>query len=250
VIEPRATYKYVSGVKQFNDTLLYDPIDLLNDTSELELGVINRLYAKKGDAVTEVLSWEVFQKRYFEPTFGNALIDGQRNVLMSTLDLTPYTFITGPRNYSPIVSILRGSPRNGISFTWESDYDPLVHRFVDSSFTVDIRGWKKYFISAGSDQLRPDPLIAGNQNQFRTTFGYGDPNRKGWNAAFSTVYDFRLGLLEYGVAQATYNTDCCGLSVQIRRFDFASRVENQYLLSFSIANIGSVGNLKKQERLF
>jgi hypothetical protein len=27
-------------------------------------------------------------------------------------------------------------------------------------------------------------------------------------------------------------------------------VENQYLLSFTIANIGSVGNLKKQERLF
>jgi LPS-assembly protein len=98
--------------------------------------------------------------------------------------------------------------------------------------------------------LRPNPLIAGNQNQFRTTFGYGDPNRKGWNAAFSSVYDFRQGLLEYGVAQATYNTDCCGISFQIRRFDFGTRNENQYLVSFSIANIGSVGNLKKQERLF
>jgi LPS-assembly protein len=172
---------------------------------------------------------------------------------MSTLDLTPYTFITGPRTYSPIVSILRGSPLGGalarISFTWESDYDPRLQRFVDSSFTVDAH-IKKYFFSAGSDQLRPDPLISGSQNQFRTTFGYGDPNRKGWNAAFSTVYDFRLALLEYGVAQLTYNTDCCGLSFQIRRFDFASRVENQYLVSFSIANIGSVGNLKKQERLF
>jgi LPS-assembly protein len=255
VIEPRVTYKYVSGVKQFQDTLLFDPLDLLNDTSEAQIGITNRLFAKRGDTVTEVLSWELFQKRFFEPDFGGALIPGQRNVLMSTLDLTPYTFLTGPRVDSPIVSILRGSPRTGVNFTWESDYDPRLHRFVDSSFSVDVR-YKRYFVSAGSDQLRPDPLIfaaentLGNQNQFRTTFGYGDPNRKGWNAAFSSVYDFRLDQLLYGVAQLTYNTDCCGLSVQIRRFDFGTRVENQYLLSFSIANIGSVGNLKKQERLF
>jgi LPS-assembly protein len=252
VIEPRITYKYVSGVKQFNDTLHFDPLDLINDTSEATIGVTNRLYAKKGDTVNEILSWQLSQIRYFEPDFGGALIPGQRNVLMSQLELTPYSFINGRRSYSPIVSVLRGSPVNRVSFTWETDYDPLLKRFVDSSFTVDVRV-KRYFVSAGSDQLRPEANIIGNpgnQNQFRTTFGYGDPNRKGWNAAFSSVYDFRLGLLEYGVAQVTYNTDCCGLSVQIRRFDFASRVENQYLLSFSIANIGSVGNLKKQERLF
>jgi len=251
VIEPRVTYKYVSGVKQFNDTLHFDPLDLINDTSEMTIGVTNRLYAKRGDTVNEILSWQLSQKRYFEPGFGGALIPGQSggNVLMSTLDLTPYTFLTGRRSYSPIVSVLRGSPINRVTFTWEADYDPLVKRFVDSSFTADV-GFKRYHVSAGSDQLRPDPLIAGNQNQFRTTFGYGDPNRKGWNAAFSSVYDFRIARLEYGVAQATYNTDCCGLSVQIRRFSFGTRNENQYLLSFSIANIGSVGNLKKQERLF
>jgi LPS-assembly protein len=249
VIEPRVTYKYVSGVKQFNDTLHFDPLDLINDTSEATIGVTNRFYSKRGDTVTEILSWQLSQRRYFEPDFGGALIPGQRNVLMSTIDLTPYTFITGRRSYSPIVSVLRGSPKNGISFTWETDYDPLLKRFVDSSFTVDVRV-KKYFISAGSDQLRPDSLIAGNQNQLRSTFGYGDPNRKGWNAAFSSVYDFRQARLEYGVAQATYNTDCCGLSFQVRRFSFGTRNENQYLVSFSIANIGSVGNLKKQERLF
>lgn len=249
VIEPRVSYKYVSGVRQFNDTLHFDPLDLINDTSEMTVGVTNRLYAKRGDTVTEILSWQLSQKRYFEPNFGGALIPGDRNVLMSTLDLTPYTFITGRRIYSPIVSILRTSPVNGINFSWQADYDPAVKRFVDSSFSVDVHV-KRYFVSAGSDQLKPDPIIAGYQNQLRTTFGYGNPNRKGWNAAFSSVYDFRLARLEYGVAQATYNTDCCGLSFQIRRFSFGTRNENQYLLSFSIANVGSFGNLKKQERLF
>jgi LPS-assembly protein len=249
VIEPRASYKYVSGVKRFDDVLRFDTIDLLSDTSEVELGITNRLYAKRGDTVTEILTWEVFQKRFFDPTFGGALIPGQRNVLLSTIDLTGYSFLSGPRNYSPLVSILRGSPRNGVTFTWEADYDPVFHRFVNSSLSADFR-IRRYFVSAGSDQVHSVPLITPSANQFRTTFGYGDPNRKGWNAAFSSVYDYRLARLEYGVAQAAYNTDCCGISFQIRRLSFGTRNENQYLMSFSIANIGSVGNLKKQERLF
>ncbi|MDP9169470.1 MAG: LPS assembly protein LptD, partial [Acidobacteriota bacterium] len=121
VIEPRASYKYVSGIKRFADTLRFDPIDLLSDTSEVEVGLTNRLYAKKGDTVTEVLTWELFQKRFFDPTFGNALVPGQRNVLLSSIDHTGYSFFDGPRNYSPVVSILRGSPRPGINFTWEAD---------------------------------------------------------------------------------------------------------------------------------
>jgi LPS-assembly protein len=259
VIEPRLNYKYITGVNQFANTIHFDTLDLLSDTNELEIGLTNRLYAKKGDSVTDVLSWELFQKRYFNPTFGGAVVEGERNLVSSVLDMTGYTFLSGPRNYSPIVSILRGTPRPGLSFTWEADYDPLLHRFVNSSFTTDIRVVKHYYVSAGSDQLRPDPAIFGytgaagateSFNQFRTTFGYGDSNRKGWNAAFSSVYDLRLHLLEFGVAQATYNTDCCGISFQIRRIDYSSRVENQYLMSFSIANIGSVGNLKKQERVF
>ncbi|MES1258629.1 MAG: LPS assembly protein LptD [Acidobacteriota bacterium] len=249
VVEARANYKYVSNVTKFADTLRFDPIDLLSDTHEVEVGLINRLYSKKGDNVREILTWEVFQKRYFDPTFGGAVVAGQRNVLQSSLDLTGYSFLNGPRNYSPIVSILRGNPRGGIGFTWETDYDPMLHRFVNSVFSADIRV-KRYFISAGSDQVRPDPVLAPPANQFRSTFGYGDPNRKGWNAAFSMVYDYRMAQLDYGVAQVTYNTDCCGLSFQIRRLNFGTRDETVPLVSFSIANIGTVGNLKKQERLF
>ena len=55
------------------------------------------------------------------------------------LDLTGYAFFGGPRTYSPIVSILRAIARPGINLTWEADYDPLLHRFVNSSFTADAR---------------------------------------------------------------------------------------------------------------
>jgi LPS-assembly protein len=54
----------------------------------------------------------------------------------------------------------------------------------------------------------------------------------------------------FNQTQVTYNTDCCGWSVQYRRFGFGNRNENQYRFAFAVANIGSFGTLKRQERLF
>jgi len=249
VIEPTVRYDYVTGVSNFNNTLLFDPTDLLTDTREAQISIANRIYAKRGDTVSEIFSWNVSAKYYFDPTFGGALIPGQRNVMLSELNLTGYTFLDGIRRVSPIVSSFRASPITGLSFIWMADYDPTTHRVVNSSVSANIR-FRRYFITAGSDQIRPDPDLAPPANQFRTTFGYGDANRKGLNAAFSMVYDYRLSLLEYGIAQVTYNTSCCGFSIQVRRLDFGTVVENQYLASFSIANVASLGTLKKQERIF
>lgn len=249
VIEPKVSYDYVTGVHDFNNTLLFDPTDLLTNTREAEFSLTNRIYAKHGDTVTEIFSWNLSEKYYFDPTFGGALIPGQRNVMQSELNLTGYAFLDGRRRNSPIVSTFRASPITGLSFTWQGDFDPQTQRIVNSSVSANIRV-HRYFVTAGSDQIRPNPDLAPPANQFRTTFGYGDTNRKGWNAAFSMVYDYRLSLLEYGIAQVTYNTSCCGFSVQVRRLDFGTVVENQYLASFSIANVASVGTLKKQERIF
>ena len=102
----------------------------------------------------------------------------------------------------------------------------------------------------GHNQVRSDPLLSPNANQFRGSAGFGDPNHRGWNAAVNAVYDYRLGVLQFATTQVTYNTDCCGFSVQYRRFNFGTRNENQFRLSFVVANIGSFGTLKKQERLF
>ncbi len=250
VIEPRLTYKYVTGVNGFSETLLFDGLDILNDTNQLEIGVTNRLYAKKGDTVNEVFTWELFQQRFFDPTFGGAVVPNARNIISDGLSLTGFSYIAGPRDYSPIVSILRASPRPGVAAQWQADYDPLLHRLVNSTFSADVR-YKKYFFSAGDTYLKPNPIIASPANQIRAQIGYGDLNRKGWNTALSSVYDYRLHIQEFAIAQVTYNTDCCGFSVEYRRFNFSSvRDDTEYRVAFSIANIGTFGNLKKQERLF
>jgi LPS-assembly protein len=51
--------------------------------------------------------------------------------------------------------------------------------------------------------------------------------------------------------QTAYNWNCCGMNVEYRRFALGSvRNENQYRFTFTLANIGALGNLRRQERLF
>jgi LPS-assembly protein len=80
--------------------------------------------------------------------------------------------------------------------------------------------------------------------------GWGVEGKPGWRAGFNAVYDYRINTLQFATTEVSYTSDCCGLSFQHRRFSFGTRNENQFLVSFSVANIGSFGTLRKQERLF
>ena len=99
--------------------------------------------------------------------------------------------------------------------------------------------------------LHTTPTSACEFNQFRVLFGYGQLNKRGLSAATSFGFDADNGSLQYATAQTTYNWDCCGLSLEYRRFALGSvRNENQYRFSFTLANIGAFGNLRRQERLY
>jgi LPS-assembly protein len=271
VIEPRVQYNYVTGIgTDFNRFLRFDDTDILANTSELDISLANRILAKRGDTVTEVFSWELEQKRFFDPTFGGALIPGQANIFASSVDITGYSFLVNPRSTSPVVSTLRMSPLPGLTFQWQLDYDHRLHSIVDSAFSVDYT-WKKYYhISGGNTEVHNNPLyntappsstpiytpvlpiLTPDANQFRGRVWMGDTNKRGWNAGVDTIYDYRQQKLLWATGQVTYNTDCCGLSVQIRRFyrGPGQADDTTEAVSFSIANIGAFGTLRKQDRLF
>ncbi|MBZ5628876.1 MAG: LPS assembly protein LptD [Acidobacteriia bacterium] len=54
-IEPRVIYRYVAGVDNFPAIIRFDARDILSNTSELEFGMIHRLYAK-GTKSTECVN--------------------------------------------------------------------------------------------------------------------------------------------------------------------------------------------------
>jgi LPS-assembly protein len=249
VIEPRAGFRYVSGVEDFDRLIRFDETELVSNTTEVEYSITNRFYVKRGGEVREIASWQLWQRRYFDPSFGGAVVAGQRNVVLSAVEMTPYAFLDQPRHYSPVVSALRLNPTHILGVEWRSDYDPLRGQITSSGVVADARV-SHYFLSLGHNHVYSVPLLTPSANQLRGTFGIGNDNRRGWNAAFNAVYDFRVNTLQFATTQVTYNTDCCGFSVQYRRFSFGTRNENQFRVAFAVANIGSFGSLKKQDRLF
>ena len=151
------------------------------------------------------------------------------------------------------------SQRAGIGIEWRADYDPLRGQIVNSSFSADFHFSKLHYSIGHNDVAGYDPKYAPDvasknlfpsADQMRGTIGFGDGNRRGWNGAFTLSYDIHAAETQYMAGQATYNTDCCGFSFQWRRFAFGTLKDDQFRVAFTIANVGSFGTLKKQERLF
>jgi LPS-assembly protein len=252
VVEPRLIYRYVDGVEDFDRIVRFDERDIVNNTNEAEISLTNRLFAKnESGQVREVFSVDVWQRRYFDPEFGGAIVPGRRNVFASTIDSTPFAFVDQPRNYSPISTSMKFRPTWRYTLEWRNDYDSLRGKLVNSQVGAGAQ-FDAWSVSVSHSAVRSLSALAPPSNQLRTSVRWGDFNRRGWNVAVANIYDYRQKNFLYTISQITYNTDCCGFSVEWRRLPAIgqTRNDNQFRASLSVANVGSFGTLRPQERLF
>ncbi len=253
VIEPRVRYRYVTGVENFGKVVRFDERDLVTNTNEADLSITNRLYSKDDATgqVREVFSVEVWQRRYFDPDFGGAVVPGRRNVFASTIDVSPFAFLDQARRASPVVTSMRVRPTWRHYIEWRNDFDPVRDKLVNSSVNGGFHVSELWSFEVGHHAVRSSPVLSPSSNQISTMVRFGNFNRRGWNAAIRTNYDYRQALFIYNASQVSYNTDCCGFSVEWRRFAIGpTRDENQFRIALSIANVGSFGTLSPRERLF
>jgi LPS-assembly protein len=104
--------------------------------------------------------------------------------------------------------------------------------------------------SPASDEP-PGFIFENRSNQIRALVGYGDLTRRGFNATFGASYDITQSEFQNQIAEFSYNGDCCGFGFEYRRFSIGTiRNENQYLVVFRIANLGSAGTLRRAEKIF
>lgn len=251
-IEPLATYRYVTGVHNFSDFVRFDSNSTLTDTNEIEYGIVQHLYVKSGDAQpVDFLSWRVVQKHYFDPTFGGALVPGQRNVFEALDSITAFAFATTPRNWSPIVSDVKLTPGGRYDAEQILEYDTQLHKLTTIGTLLKLKPYREYFFTVAHFRLQGDPIVQPLTQQIRAMLGYGDFNRKGLNASAGLSYDVNSGTLQNQFVQLGYNGGCCGLAVEYRRINLGTvRNENQFRVSFILANLGSFGNLRRQERIY
>jgi LPS-assembly protein len=266
-IEPTITYHYVGGVSNFADFIRFDSDATLTDTNQVEYGLTQRLFVKTGDAQPqELLTWSILQEHYFDPTFGGAIVDGQRNVFEALSAISPFAFAFGTRNWSPIISDFKVTPGGLYDLEQILQYDPQIQRLVTVGTLLKVKPYSEFFATVAYFRLNDNPVeadlpltppqgfVAFSQplsNQVRALLGYGNLTRKGFNFTTGISYDFTNQILQSQLVQVSYNGSCCGLALEYRRINLGQvRTENRFTATFIIANIGSFGNLRRQEKIF
>ncbi len=251
-IEPEVTYRFVTGVNNFANFIRFDANATLTDTNEVEYGVVQRLFVKDGDEQpNQVASWSVLQKHFFDPTFGGAVIPGQRNVFQTTTALTPFAFVDGPVHWSPIVSDFKVTPGGPYDFEQILEYDPNLEKISAIGALVKVRPYKEFFATVADFRLQANPVLQPLSNQIRALVGYGNETRKGFNVTGGMSFDILNNTLLSQLVQVSYNGGCCGLAVGYQRLALGPvRNENQFRVALIIANIGTFGNLRHPERIF
>ncbi|HSY36698.1 MAG TPA: LPS assembly protein LptD [Acidobacteriaceae bacterium] len=220
-------------------------------------------------AQKEWFSWILTQKAFFNPTFGNAVIDMRRNIFETTLDFSGIAFLTQPRNISPLKSRMRFRTSSHVDIAWDFDYDTGARKFLSSNTYLDFHegiifgGFSYALLNAPGKNYTEVINPVTNQvtglttsaiadfSQMRLLFGFGKPSEPGLSTAVSAGIDLNYGSAQYVTVQTNYNWNCCGLSVEYRKYDLGTiRDEGAYSFNFTLANIGTAGNLRRAASLF
>jgi LPS-assembly protein len=215
-------------------------------------------------AQKEWFSWKLYQAHFYDETFGNAVINRRRNLFDSTLALSGIAFLTEPRSTSPLISRARLRTSGHTDIEYDLDYDTGASKFTSQNVLLDshvrqVFGGVSYarlnapgrFYTQSIANNTLTGSATSNFSQLRFLLGYGSPTRPGLSVATNAGLDLSLGTVQYGAIQSSYNWNCCGLSVEYRKFELGSvRNENVYRFNFTLANIGTAGNLRRAEQIF
>ncbi len=297
VIEPELAWRFEGGIgPKERDVLLFDTNDIAANDDEVGFSLTQRFYVKPAhpkpcaagpvDAkagkpadgsrpetstcpqqARQWASWQIAQRYYLDPDFGGAPISGRRNVLDSTLDLSGITFLTGPRELSPVISRMRFEAVPNLRVEWDLDYDPKAGRlssdniFAGYSWGIATLGVGHSLLNAVDEQNSTSSTSATNSattatllqsQQINPFIEIGKQTREGFNLAANAGYDLVHDSLNYAGILGVYNWNCCGISLGYRKLDLGPLRGDDvtYLYSFTFANFGSLGSVRHSTTIF
>lgn len=270
VIEPDIQYRLVRATdpQDIMDVVRFDNLDTMAETNEIEYSLTNSILVRKDVAggqpvpqARELLSLRLSQIYYFDPTFSGALQPGRDIVWQPTTALTGFAFAQG-RHLSPLISVLKLAPSSNYDTELRADFSPSGGGVLNAGITSNVhRGLvglslTDFFISRTAAQLTPVlPTTSLSQipsyNLLRTLATYGNVDHNGFSGAVGVDYNFVEGVAHQMVGQAGYRFSCFAVNVEYRRFSLGPlRRENEFRISVSLANVGTFGNLRQNDRLF
>jgi LPS-assembly protein len=209
----------------------------------------------------EMISWRLTQKAFFDQNFGGAVINGRRNIFDTTLNYSGVAFLTEARAIAPLLSRMRFRTSEHLDVEWDFDLDTGAKKLTSNNLFLDVHegnlfGGLSYARLNAPGRFYTEGVSSSvsDFNQLRLLLGYGSPTRPGLGLAANVGLDLRggdSGLVQYGALQGSYNWDCCGFSVEVRKYELGSvRNETTERFNFTLLNIGTAGNLRRAASLF
>jgi len=279
VIEPYVIYRKIGGINNFDQIIRFDYTDAIADTSEIEYGLTNRIFTRRSTENVsgrtpspnnaqkapltsqpyEVFSLTVRGKYFFDPTFGGALVPGERNQFYPINTFSGFSYGGVPRRFSPLNVEARYRPRNEIFFDVRTDLD--VSRAGVRNLATSF-GIRRTLVQAFQTFYYTRALsLAPSLQQFADARGKEPGTLKGaqWSpsiflgntghglfggAAFFFDFQNRPGknnALVSSVWTLGYTWDCCSVTVQDFSYNVGLRRENRVVFSFRLNGIGTFG---------
>ena len=287
VIEPYVTYRRIAGLDNFDRIIRFDYVDAIADTNEIEFGVSNRFYTRRSsESITgkaaraakgkkaplssqpyEALSITLRAKYFFDPTFGGALVPGERNQFYPINTFSGFSYGGVPRRFSPLSIDVRYRPTRNLFADFRSDVDThgggmrdmaasfgmnraLVQAFSTFYYTraIDLVPSLARFVAASGDEAG---TLRGSQWSPQIFLGKRD---KGLFGGASLFFDFEKRPLSGNrslISSTTtigYTWNCCAVTAQDITYNVGLRKENRVVFAFRLNGIGTFGTEKPGQR--
>lgn len=281
LIEPYITYRRIFGISNFDRIIRFDYVDAVADTNEIEFGVSNRFFTRRstenvskaaakatktGKRVAtstqpyEALTITVRGKYFFDPSFGGALVPGQRNQFYPINTLSGFSYGGVPRHFSPLNVEARYRPREDLSIDMRTDLDtrggglrafsatfginkPLFQAFQTFYYTRAVELVPSLAQYADARGKEPGTLRG---SQWSPSIFLGDRERGVFGgASFFFDYQARPGKGNSSLISSTvtagYTWDCCAVTAQYNTYNVGVRQEKGMMFSFRLNGIGTFG---------
>lgn len=244
-IEPFARITRVTETEDFERVVLYDSVDhIIGNTTRIEYGLENRLYAKRplGGSVSvaqEILRVGIRQTYY---------TDGRQA-------LNDRDYATGVGNqenrYSPIALDVRATPADSWNATLRAEVDSRYKELRTLSVSGNYNPSEQVRVTAGWQQRFFVENLPGfdeprsvSRDLTANVFMQMPNSRLG--GRYEINYDVRRALLRQQRVTAFYNAQCCGLALEYQTFDLSGRgagTDSRFFISFTLAGLGSFSPL-------
>ncbi len=250
VIETFANYRFISDIDNIDKIIIFDPIDAILGTNEINYGFTNRFFkTRENGSPYEWLSISIYQRYYFEPDFNHEIKNNEANIYSDFLDFSPFPFIYGPKRFSPIGIYSKFYPTQYFSADFTMDYDTKRGGANDFAFGGTFAK-EVFFCSASFLRIKNPIKDSKTETYLQNSIGLGNSNN-GLSMDMNISYNLEESNIDNYYLKFNYFKKCIGFSVEYINFDiYKRRSENELRFSLYLKGFATIGKLRNYGRKY